>query len=223
MPQSNFIYRLKDLTFSYETGSFTLSVDELSIEQNGITGIAGPSGSGKTTLLLNLAFLLVGQWTTFEFEGRPVDRKRLILLRNRVTYVPQNPILFSGTVESNLLYPLKLRNVKDREARGLVRDVAEIVDIENILESRSHQVSGGEAQRVCLARALVFEPDVILLDEPTANLDEENVNNIEKALKAVSERTKLILVSHDMEQVRRLCANLSILRHGKLRSEKSTM
>ena len=220
MKTPDLIYQLENLTFSYEEGSFTLSVDELAIKHDGITGIAGPSGSGKTTLLLNLAFLLVGQWKRFQFEGRPVDRKRLILLRNRVTYVPQNPILFSGTVESNLLYPLNLRGIKKTEARGLVNDVAEIVGIHSLLTNRSHQVSGGEAQRVCLARALVFEPDVILLDEPTANLDEENVKKIEDALKVVSARAKLIMVSHDMEQVRRLCSNLNILRHGKLRTGK---
>ncbi|MDP7422427.1 MAG: ATP-binding cassette domain-containing protein [bacterium] len=216
MKTPDLIYQLENLTFSYEEGSFTLSVDELAIKHDGITGIAGPSGSGKTTLLLNLAFLLVGQWKEFQFEGRPVDRKRLILLRNRVTYVPQNPILFSGTVESNLLYPLSLRGIKKTEALGLVNEVAEIVGINSLLTNRSHQVSGGEAQRVCLARALVFEPDVILLDEPTANLDEENVKKIEEVLKAVSARAKLIMVSHDMEQVRRLCSNLNILRHGKL-------
>ncbi|MCD6505900.1 ATP-binding cassette domain-containing protein [Candidatus Poribacteria bacterium] len=111
------IYEIEGLSFRYRNGDFSLNIEEMIIEEDGITGIVGPSGSGKTTLLLNLAFLLVGRWREFKFEGHRVELENLRSPRRRVTYVPQNPVLFTGTAESNILYPLKLRGIGGREAR----------------------------------------------------------------------------------------------------------
>lgn len=210
------IYEIEGLSFRYRNGDFKLNVEEMRVEKEGITGIVGPSGSGKTTLLLNLAFLLVGRWRRFEFEGRRVELEDLRSLRRRVTYVPQNPILFTGTAKSNILYPLKLRGIRGKEAKRRVEEVAEALDISEILGNKSHELSGGEAQRVCLARALVFSPDVILLDEPTANLDADNALRIEEMLRDISSRTKLILVSHNQEQVNRLCDKVYRLEGGRI-------
>lgn len=214
------IYEIEKLKFKYDSGDFKLNVNKLYIEKDEITGFVGTSGSGKTTLLLNLAFLLIGKWKVFKFEDSPLEVENLKSYRKKVTYVPQNPVLFSGTVESNIFYPLKLRKVRKEEAKGKIENVAEMLGIKHILKSRSQEISGGEAQRVCLARAFIFEPDVILLDEPTSNLDDKNKAKIESFLNDISERTKIIMVSHDLSQVRRLCKEIYRVEEGEISNEK---
>lgn len=210
------IYEIEKFNFRYENGNFGLGIDELKIGEEPITGFVGPSGSGKTTLLLILSFLLIGRWEVFKFNGLSVKIQNLKSYRKKVTYVPQHPILFSGTVESNIFYPLKLRKVKKKHAREKIKDVADMLGIKSILGNRIHEISGGEAQRVCLARALIFQPDVILLDEPTTNLDDENKLKIENCLKSIYLKTKVIMVSHDLDQVERLCRQVFRVERGKI-------
>lgn len=210
------IYEIEKLNFKYESGYFRLKTDELKIGKDGITGFVGPSGSGKTTLLLNLSFLLMGRWKIFRFKGAPLEPQNFKSCRKEVTYVPQNPVLFSGTVESNIFYQLKLRKVKKEHAKDKIEKVAEMLGIKHILLNRSQKISGGEAQRVCLARALIFKPDVVLMDEPTSNLDDDNKEKIENSLKGISEKTKVIIVSHDISQVQRLCRQVYKVERGRV-------
>jgi len=210
------IYEIEKLIFRYKSGDFRLEIDELQIKGDKITGFFGPSGSGKTTLLLILSFLLIGKWKIFKFNDKSIEISKLKTYRKKVTYVPQHPVLFSGTVESNIFYPLKLRKVKKEKAKEKINEAADMLGIKNILKSRSHEISGGEAQRACLARAMVFRPEVVLLDEPTSNLDDKNKEKIENFLKTTSLDTKIIIVSHDLKQIERLCEQVYKVEKGNI-------
>ncbi|HOJ88803.1 MAG TPA: ATP-binding cassette domain-containing protein [Pseudothermotoga sp.] len=208
------VYQISKLQFSYDSG-FTLFVDEF-LMQNSIVGITGPSGSGKTTFLLNLAFLYTGKWESFKFMGKEIDVDDLSSLRKRVTYVPQHPILFRRTVFENIAYPLKVRRFSHEQIRKKVYSIAENFRIQDLLNKKAWQISGGQAKRVCLARGFVFEPDVVLLDEPTSDLDEDSGKLIEQFILDVSSRTSIVVVSHDKQQLCRLCSNILYMEKGRL-------
>jgi len=209
------IYEIEELCFSYDA-RFSLKIPHLEIPREGITGIVGPSGSGKSTLLMNLAFLQKGSWKSFKFCGKEVKPEDLKSLRRIVTYVSQHPILFSTTIKENLSYPLKLRRIPKDVVEKSVYKISRLLQIEHVLNSRPWEISGGEAQRVCIGRALIFKPKVVLLDEPTSNLDEENESIIEKILRDISTDTKLIIVSHNKHQIRRLCDTHFVMKNGML-------
>jgi len=121
-----------------------------------------------------------------------------------VTYVSQHPILFSTTIKENLSYPLKLRRIPKDVVEKSVYKISRLLQIEHVLNSRPWEISGGEAQRVCIGRAL------------TSNLDEENESIIEKILRDISTDTKLIIVSHNKHQIRRLCDTHFVMKNGML-------
>ncbi|AEH50629.1 ABC transporter ATP-binding protein [Pseudothermotoga thermarum] len=192
-----FVYEIENLLFSYDT-KFTLKVEKLQISK-GITYVKGPIGSGKTTLLLNLAFLLKGTWKTFKFFGQGVGDDNFESFRKMVTYIPQHPVLLRRTVFENIAYPLLIRKFSKEEIVRKVRKVAEDLKINHIFEKKAEQLSGGQAKLVCIARAFVFDPKVVLLDEPTANLDELAKGMLYSFLKVRSKETTMIIASHDEE------------------------
>jgi tungstate transport system ATP-binding protein len=208
------LYEIDDLSFSYDS-KFTLYIEKFEIE-NGIVGITGPSGSGKTTFLLNLAFLYTGRWKIFRFMGEDVSNEGLQRLRKIVTYVPQHPVLFRKSVFDNIAYPLKIRQLSDEQIKKKVCKIAEQLFIQDILEKKAWQISGGQAKRVCIARGFVFEPKVVLLDEPTSDLDDTNKQMVENFVLKTSEKTNIIVVSHDKEQLSRLCERVFFLENGRL-------
>ncbi|RKX36537.1 MAG: hypothetical protein DRP19_03570 [Thermotogae bacterium] len=111
---------------------------------------------------------------------------------------------------------MKLRRIPKDVVEKSVYKISRLLQIEHVLNSRPWEISGGEAQRVCIGRALIFKPKVVLLDEPTSNLDEENESIIEKILRDISTDTKLIIVSHNKHQIRRLCDTHFVMKNGML-------
>jgi len=194
-----------------------LTVDELDIVPGEIIALVGPSGAGKSTLLRLLNFLESPTEGCIEYRGRPFDARNPmpLALRREVTTVFQRPLLLSRSVRDNVAYPLHLRG---RNGQERVDEALERVGLLPLARQAARTLSGGEAQRVALARALVVEPTVLLLDEPTANLDPYNVGVIEEIVQQLNaERgTTLVLVTHNVFQARRLASRVVFLLNGSV-------
>ncbi|MBN1667655.1 MAG: phosphate ABC transporter ATP-binding protein [Anaerolineales bacterium] len=211
------VYRLQNLTKSYGQ-RMVLDIDALMIRKGEIHALVGPSGSGKSTLLRLLNFLEAPTSGSLEFAGlayrsgteAPLEFKR------RVTMVFQRPMLLDRSVWDNVAYGLRLRGQND--AHKPVLEALEEVGMTHLAKQRARTLSGGEAQRVSLARAIVLRPDVLLLDEPTANLDPYNVGMIEAIVKRINQQhgTTLVLVTHNIFQARRIATRVAFLLEGKV-------
>jgi tungstate transport system ATP-binding protein len=209
-------YQLTNLSKPY-AGRLVLNIDHLEIHPGEILAVIGPSGAGKSTLLRMLNFLESPDSGKVYFQGQPVNYQKVPLeFRRTVTTVFQNPALLSGNVGSNLQFGLRLRGLKDGH-----RDVDEMLErlgLTSLRRSPAHTLSGGEAQRVALARALILKPSVLLLDEPTANLDPYNVEMIESVIRGINQthQTTIVLVTHNIFQARRLADRVALLLNGEI-------
>jgi tungstate transport system ATP-binding protein len=210
------MYDLRGVARDYG-GRRVLALESLEIERGEIFGLVGPSGAGKSTLLRLLAFVEPPSAGVLTFDGAPASNGALPLAqRRRVTLVFQRPILLKRSVEENVAYGLHLRG--ERDARAKVRAALQMVGLEPLAAARAASLSGGEMQRAALARALVLEPDVLLLDEPTANLDPYNVGLIESIVREQNQQrgTTVVLVTHNVFQARRLAARCALLLDGRI-------
>jgi tungstate transport system ATP-binding protein len=214
---SESIYRLEDVRQLYNKRE-VLRIDSLQVFQGEILGLVGPSGTGKSTLLRLLNFLEQPSQGTIFFKNVPfrMGQKMPTTLRRRVTTVFQQPYLLNRTVAANVHYGLRLRS--NPNGQTLVDSVLEQVGLCHLANQRAKTLSGGEAQRVALARALVIQPDVLLLDEPTANLDPYNVGLIEKIITQsnVEQNTTIVLVTHNVFQAKRLAHRVALLLDGRI-------
>ena len=211
------LYRLENATKVYG-GRRVLDISELEIRRGEILALVGPSGSGKSTLLRLLNFLEPPDTGYVRFLDIEFSATRSIPLpvRRRVTTVAQRPVLLSRTVAANVRFGLQLRGKRD--AARQVETALEQVGLGAMARQQARTLSGGEAQRVALARAMVLEPDVLLLDEPTANLDPYNVGLIEETVRAFNlERgTTVVLVTHNVFQAKRLAGRIGFMLDGRL-------
>jgi len=189
--------------------SFVLSVGEAVFGPGEITGLTGPNGSGKTTLL-NLIAGLDGDFEgRILYDGRPFSRE----LRKRVTLCFQTPFLLNRSVSANIEYPLKIRKMNGEAAKRRAAELMAELGIERLAKKNAARLSGGESQKVALARALAPEPELLLLDEPFSSVDESSVPDMERCLTEYNRRTNatIILVSHDRRQIEKLCGGIVVL------------
>ena len=213
------LYEARELSRVFK-GRKVLALKHLAIEKNKIYALTGPNGAGKTTLLNLLAFLDKPTTGRLFFRNRAVqyNQKHLLALRRRIVLVDQYPILFTGPVWKNVEFGLKVRGVSKQLRRKRCKELLELVGLEDFLQADAHKLSGGESKRVALARALAIEPEVLLCDEPTANVDAENQEIILQILKRINKekQTSIILATHYLSQSRRLAHHTLILEHGTL-------
>jgi len=205
------VYQLTGVTKTY-CARQVLSVEHLDVFKGEILTIVGPSGAGKSTLLRLLAFLEVPTAGAVHFMGMEfsIERDLPLHMRRRVTMVFQSPILLKRSVRANVAYALRLRG--RRHTSSAVDAVLDEIGLLSVAEEQAHTLSGGEAQRVALARAMILQPDVLLLDEPTANLDPYNVTLIETIMRRINEMgTTLVLVTHNVFQARRMAHRVALL------------
>jgi len=208
-------YSLEGIRRQHGDG-FTLSIDYFEIARGESLCLVGPTGAGKTTFLRILTGVDHIDMGVLQFEGLPWPRGvgALGAIRS-ITLVPQRPIILSRSVQANVEYGLRLRGItpQDRVARVLRR-----LGLERLAGRPGGSLSGGQTQLVALARALVLEPKVLLLDEPTANLDPSYVRLIEEVLGEVrSERkTTLIWATHNLGQVQRVADRACLLLNGQV-------
>jgi tungstate transport system ATP-binding protein len=197
-----------------------LDVPHLEFYAGRLYAITGPNGAGKTTLLHLLALLEVPSAGQIFFNGKevPAKSREALAVRRRVTLLMQTPVLLRTSVFSNVAYGLRLRRIPRRDLEARVETVLRQVQLWSLRQEPARQLSGGEAQRVALARALVLEPQVLLLDEPTANVDAENVAIIETLIREFCTRpeTAVALTTHDRSQAERLADEVLRLEEGRL-------
>ena len=209
------IYHLQNVRKDYSDRS-VLQVDELDIYQGEVFALVGPSGAGKSTLLRLLNFLESPTQGTIHFEKTEFSATRdmPVDIRRKVTTVFQSPMLLNRSVWANVHYGLKLRGLRDSSAR--IQAALDNVGMLEFAEKRARFLSGGEAQRVALARAIVLQPEVLLLDEPTANLDPYNIGVIEETVAELNRRqgTTVVLVTHNIFQARRMAQRVALLLDG---------
>ncbi len=213
---SEAIYTLNGVRKTYDERA-VLDVDTLDIYAGEILAVVGPSGAGKSTLLRLLNFLEMPDTGRLTFQGQAIPQSGASLdQRRQVTTVFQRPALLSTSVTRNVIYGLRLRGRRDGKADLQV--VLEQLGLAELARARARTLSGGEAQRVALARSLIIRPKVLLLDEPTANLDPYNVNLIESVVADMNRRSgaTVVVVTHNIFQARRLAHRVIFLLNGQI-------
>ena len=216
---NDMLYELKHMKKNYD-GRTVLSIESLTLKEGKITGLLGPNGAGKTTLLKILTYILKPTSGDLCFRGYPVDYSggKLIDLRRKVVLVQQQPILFTSSVENNVAFPLRIRKIQKDKSERVIDELLELVGMLPFKHARAHRLSGGETQRVAIARALACFPEVILMDEPTANVDIENQTVIERIIQDINEKRgiSVIFTTHNMIQAARLAHNTVFLFEGRV-------
>jgi multiple sugar transport system ATP-binding protein len=207
----------KDVTKVFGDGTLALDRFSLEFESGEFVVLLGPSGSGKTTACRVLAGLEQATSGTVEVDGRDVTD--LPPRARGMSMVFQNYALYSHkNVYDNIAYPLRVRGVPKGEIDGKVRGVSRLLQIDDLIRRRPRQLSGGEAQRVAVARALVWEPDICLMDEPLSNLDAILRLQTRTELKRLHNelRTTFVFVTHDQEEAMTLGTRIAVLNRGRL-------
>lgn len=195
--------KIENLKKEYKN-RIVVDVDQLTIPNHMIFGIVGGNGSGKSTLLKIIAELVPQTSGTINKD----------VTLDEMVYLFQKPHLFNTSVYHNIAYPLKFRKIDKDIIDKKVIHMIELFDLEHIKDQNALSLSGGESQKVNLARALVFNPKWILLDEPTANIDPRSTMQIEKILKSVE--MNMVIVTHSLNQARRLCDQVAVMAEGKI-------
>jgi len=204
-------FELVDVVAGPEAGPILKGIT-IDIPCRGITALAGPSGSGKSTLLRLLNRLDEPLSGSISLNGRPLTEWEPAALRRQVGMVFQKPPVFDGDVLANL--QVADANVTDERARHVLDHVGLGADL---LERRAGDLSGGEAQRMCVARALLTSPSVLLADEPTAALDHEARRTIEDlGIEVAAGGVPIVWVTHDTDQLRRLADHAMVLIDGEV-------
>ena len=190
----------------------------LQVQEGEILALLGPNGSGKSTLLKVLALLLPHDGGEIKFQGVKVTGKNLEFLRLQSTLVFQKTLLLNTSVFNNVAYGLKIRKMpKDKIAQEVHRAL-KLVKLEGFEKRPAKKLSGGEQQRVSMARALVLQTKLLLLDEPTANLDPKNVAIIEEVISAVNQQLKItvVMATHNMFQAESLPTRIALISEGSI-------
>ena len=192
----------------------------LAIEEGEILAIIGPTGAGKTTLLRLLDQLETPISGRIFLSGRDVTNspKLRTEVRRQVGMVFQKPVVFNTSVRENVAYPLRIRHYSKKAVSEKVSVMLQMVGLRGYEKRNAKTLSGGETQKVAIARALVTEPQLMLLDEPTANLDPVSLNSIEGLIQRVNQQygTTMIMATHDMSQGQRLADRIGVMMDGEL-------
>jgi tungstate transport system ATP-binding protein len=200
-------------------GREILVVDELVIREGETLAIVGPNGAGKSTLLLALAGLLRPERGTILFRGAPVPRTDDLAHRRRLGLVLPAPLLLSVSVFDNVAVGLRFRGVAAAETRRRVEEWLERLGIAHLRDRPASQLSSGEAQRTSLARSLVLDPPLLLLDEPFVSLDStaraQLLDDFERLTAGIA--TTRVLVTHHIHEAVRLGDRLAVLLDGRIR------
>ncbi len=196
-----------------------LDIDQFTFESGDFWGIIGPNGSGKSTLLRLISCLTEPSSGKITYELR--DKGQAI--KRSMTLVFQKPYLLRTSVYNNIAYPLQIRQVHPPEIRQKVEEMLTSFQIESLADQKAWTLSGGEAQKVALARALVFNPELIMLDEPTANIDPGSIMLLEDRLRFHYEKFKptVLMVTHNLQQTKRLCSKVAFLHEGVIHDQGS--
>ena len=213
------LIHLRDLCIR-QGENFSLSIEHLELLPRRIYALTGPNGAGKSTLLRTLALLSPPAQGSLSLCAT----ETLAQQRQRVTLVEQSPYLLAGSVYDNLAFGLKLRGIRGKEQRKRITSALGMVGLDGFEQRKANKLSGGEVQRVALARALVLQPQLLLLDEPTANIDSKSLHAFEKLLNRLPDYgVTVVLSTHDLAQPERLGAEIIRIENGRLLDESPQM
>jgi len=219
MSPSMHIFEIVGLVKEYK-GRRVIDIAQLAFEAGGVYCLYGPNGSGKTTLFELLSLLTQPTGGVIKYKNLEVFPKPVGLraLRATVTMVHQNPVLFDTTVEKNVDYGLRIRRVGRDARRRRVCESLAVVGLENMQQRKARELSGGEAQRVAIARALCISPEVMLLDEFSANIDYANRKQLENIIKHINlqYKTTILFTTHYAEQAYCLSNQVIHLHNGRV-------
>lgn len=221
---TEYIFKAEDLKKEYG-GKTVLDIEEMNIEKGKITSVIGPSGAGKSTLLHLLNGIEAPSSGSIWFENTKLGEKALALsIRRSMVMVFQKPLVFTASVYENLAYGLKLRGMKKEDIRQRVEEMLHITGLKDKRHQKANTMSGGEAQRVAIGRAIIVRPKALLLDEPTANLDPANITIIEELIKfgKINYGLSVVIVTHNMFQAKRLSDNTIFMLNGRIEEYGTT-
>lgn len=197
-----------------------LDIPHLEFEEKKIYAVLGPNGAGKTTLLRLMNGLEIPDAGTVIFLGLEIKRNSREVLEalRQMSMVFQKPVMFKMSVFDNVAYGLRVRKLGGKEIKKRVSQALELVGMESMAMRNAATLSGGEMQRVALARAFAVRPRVLLLDEPTANLDPSSVGLIEGIIKNSKSQFDLsiIMVTHNLFQAKRVADETMLLCDGEV-------
>lgn len=212
------MYKLENVSKKYR-GKFAVENLSFSVASGSITGIVGKSGSGKTTLLKLLNFIekpTEGKIIFDEQEINKLSKKVIRKYKERIGMVFQHYNLLNNlNVYQNIALPLKIINAENEDR---VKELIQFVGLEDKMNDYPSKLSGGEKQRVALARSLVRNPDILLCDEATSSLDENNTEEIIKMLEKINKEYSItiIFVTHELSVVKQLCEEVFVMEDGQL-------
>lgn len=210
--------QIRDLLVQ-RNGRDVLRIDVLDIARGETLTIVGPNGAGKSTLLLALARLLKPVRGEIRFYGKSLKDVNELEYRRKISFVFQAPLLMDMTIEQNVALGLKFRGVSKEETRERVGRWVKTLGVESLMKRRAGQLSGGEAQRVSLARAFVLDPELLLLDEPFAALDPPThaqlLTDLSNLLK--QEHRTAVFVTHNLREAATLSHRIAVIVDGVLR------
>lgn len=213
------LIHLQNISYSVQ-GKELLNIPEFSIHQGEILGIMGPNGAGKSTLLKVLSLLAPPTKGEIYYKDELMVYEQIsIEMRRKFAIALQQSLLLNTTVFQNVAIGLKIRNLPKGEIKDKVEYWLDKFKILHLSKKHAYRLSGGEAQRVNLARALIVEPEVLFLDEPFSALDFPTKIQLLKEFKEILKGTKTttVFVSHDLLEIRFLTERLAILMNGKIR------
>ncbi|MDH3731684.1 MAG: phosphate ABC transporter ATP-binding protein [Acidimicrobiia bacterium] len=210
-PKPSVLYEFDNVTVS-RNGATILQDVTASVPEAGVTAIVGPSGSGKTTLLRLCNRLEVPASGSVLFRGTDIAAMDPLELRRRAGMVFQKPTLFPGTIRDNLLVAVP------GAAEEKLRDALQRAELEpSFLDRTGDDLSGGEAQRACVARTLIADPEVMLFDEATSSLDAAPKARLEETARHIAQEGMAVLwVTHDLAQAQRLADHLLVVLAGRI-------
>lgn len=212
-------FRLSNVTKHYGPRE-VLNIDELEIKGGQIYCILGPNGAGKTTLFRIMALLTVNDSGKMNILGEEVNwnKNQLVRLRRQMAMVTQTSFMFEGSVYYNVAYGLQVRKTNEAQQKKKVSECLELLGMQNFINQPARSLSGGERQKVAIARALAVSPRVLFLDEPTSNIDPASALDIERYIRFINQEmgTTIIMVTHNLFQAQRLAEEIFFMWEGKI-------
>lgn len=194
-------------------GRTLLDLPTISLGRAGCSAIVGPNGAGKSLLTRTLCGLMTADTGRVLWADSPPDAAR----RHKVGMLLQRPVLLRRSALQNVMYALRLAGMTTQESRRQASQALQEAGLETVMQVQAQRLSGGEQQRVALARALALKPDMLFLDEATANVDPASTLVIEQQLAvAMQSGLRLVMVSHDVGQVRRLAREVVLMHKGQI-------
>ncbi|HKJ66897.1 MAG TPA: energy-coupling factor ABC transporter ATP-binding protein [bacterium] len=207
------LIEFENYTYRYPDGTTALSGFTMNVEQRERVGIVGPNGAGKTTALLALSGLIFGEGT-IRIDGETLQKKNGRQLRSRVGLVFQNPDdqLFMPTVYEDVVFGPKNLGWNAAQVDKAAKEALDAVELPGYEQKSSHHLSSGEKKRVAIATVLAMQPDILVLDEPTTNLDPHARRRLMQLLASLEIST--IIAGHDLELILELCTRAVIINNG---------